>query len=52
MPTLYQGTVQSMQAAAELVVQGRCVVSVPSSCVQAALPGVIWRPLMEPVSPR
>jgi DNA-binding transcriptional LysR family regulator len=49
-PTLYRGTVQSMQAAAELVVQGRCVVSVPSSCAQAALPGVTWIPLVEPVS--
>jgi hypothetical protein len=49
MPTLYRGTVQRMQAAAELVVQGRCVVSVPS-WVQAALPGGIWRPLVEPVS--
>jgi DNA-binding transcriptional LysR family regulator len=49
-PTLYQGTVQSMQAAAELVVQGRCVVSVPSSCAQASLPGVTWKPLVEPAS--
>jgi len=49
-PTLYRGTVQSMQAAAELVVHGRCVVSVPSSCAQAALPGVAWKPLVEPVS--
>jgi DNA-binding transcriptional LysR family regulator len=49
-PTLYRGTVQSMQAAAELVVHGRCVVSVPSSCAQAALPGVVWKPLVEPVS--
>jgi DNA-binding transcriptional LysR family regulator len=49
-PSLYQGTVQSMQAAAELVVQGRCVVSVPSSCAQAAHPGLVWKPLVEPVS--
>jgi DNA-binding transcriptional LysR family regulator len=48
-PTLYRGTVQSMQAAAELVTQGRCVVSVPSSCVRS-LPGVVWRPLADPVS--
>jgi DNA-binding transcriptional LysR family regulator len=49
-PSLYQGTVQSMQAAAELVGQGRCVVSVPSSCAQAAHPGLVWKPLVEPVS--
>ncbi len=49
-PTLYHGTVQSMQAAAELVLQRRCVVSVPSSCAQAALPGVTWKPLVEPLS--
>jgi len=49
-PTLYRGTVQSMQAAAELVVHGRCVVSVPSSCAQAAPPGVVWKPLVEPAS--
>jgi DNA-binding transcriptional LysR family regulator len=49
-PTLYRGTVQSMRAAAELVLHGRCVVSVPSSCAQAALPGVVWKPLVEPVS--
>jgi len=48
-PTLYRGTVQSMQAAAELVTQGRCVVSVPSSCARS-LPGVVWRPLADPVS--
>lgn len=39
-----------MQAAAELVMQGRCIVSVPSSCAQAALPGVVWKPLVEPVA--
>jgi DNA-binding transcriptional LysR family regulator len=49
-PALYRGTVQSMQAAAELVMQGRCIVSVPSSCAQAALPGVVWKPLVEPVA--
>jgi DNA-binding transcriptional LysR family regulator len=49
-PSLYQGTVQSMQAAAELVAQGRCVVSVPSSCAQATHPGLVWKPLVEPVS--
>jgi DNA-binding transcriptional LysR family regulator len=49
LPTLYRGTVQSMRAAAELVMQGRCVVSVPSSCARS-LPGAVWKPLTDPVS--
>jgi DNA-binding transcriptional LysR family regulator len=48
-PTLVRGTVQSMQAAADLVVQGECVVSTPSSCTRA-FPGVVWRPLVDPVA--
>jgi DNA-binding transcriptional LysR family regulator len=48
-PTLYRGTVQSMQAAAEVVAQGRCVVSVPSSCART-LPGVVWKALIEPTA--
>jgi DNA-binding transcriptional LysR family regulator len=48
-PNVARGTVQSMQAAAVLVAQGRCVVSTPSSCTRA-FPGVVWRPLVDPVA--
>ncbi|WP_336207257.1 LysR substrate-binding domain-containing protein [Nonomuraea sp. LPB2021202275-12-8] len=48
-PTVYEGTVESIRAAADLVAQGRCLYCVPSSCV-SALPGSTWRPLTEPVS--
>jgi DNA-binding transcriptional LysR family regulator len=48
-PTVYEGTVESIRAAAELVSQGRCLYCVPSSC-KSALPGTVWRPLVEPVS--
>ena len=48
-PTVYEGTVESIRAAADLVAQGRCLYCVPSSCI-AALPGTIWRPLIEPAS--
>jgi DNA-binding transcriptional LysR family regulator len=48
-PTVYEGTVESVRAAADLVAQGRCLYCVPSSCI-AALPGILWRPLIEPVS--
>jgi DNA-binding transcriptional LysR family regulator len=48
-PTVYEGTVESIRAAAGLVGQGRCLYCVPSSCI-AALPGTIWRPLTEPAS--
>ena len=48
-PTVYEGTVESIRAAADLVAQGRCLYCVPSSCI-AALPGTIWRPLTEPAS--
>ena len=48
-PTVYEGTVESIRAAADLVSQGRCLYCVPSSCT-AALPGTVWRPLVEPVS--
>jgi DNA-binding transcriptional LysR family regulator len=46
-PTVYEGTVESIRAAADLVAQGRCLYCVPSSCI-AALPGTIWRPLTQP----
>jgi DNA-binding transcriptional LysR family regulator len=49
LPTVYRGTVHSIRAAADLVGQGRCVVCVPASC-RLAVPGIVWRPLVEPVS--
>jgi len=48
-PTVHEGTVESIRAAADLVAQGRCLYCVPSSCI-SALPGTIWRPLTEPAS--
>jgi DNA-binding transcriptional LysR family regulator len=48
-PAVYQGSVESIRAAADLVAGGRCLYCVPSSCI-SALPGTIWRPLVEPAS--
>jgi DNA-binding transcriptional LysR family regulator len=48
-PTVHEGTVESIRAAAGLVAQGRCLYCVPSSCI-SALPGTTWRPLTEPAS--
>ena len=48
-PTVHEGTVESIRAAADLVAQGRCLYCVPSSCI-SALPGTIWLPLTEPAS--
>jgi DNA-binding transcriptional LysR family regulator len=48
-PMVYRGTVESLRAAADLVVQGRCVVCAPASCV-SVVAGIVWRPLVEPVS--
>ena len=48
-PTLYRGTVDSIRAAVDLVAQRRCVLCVPASCA-AALAGIVWRPLVAPVS--
>jgi DNA-binding transcriptional LysR family regulator len=48
-PAVYEGTVESIRAAAALVAAGRCLYCVPSSCI-SALPGTLWRPLIEPVS--
>jgi DNA-binding transcriptional LysR family regulator len=48
-PTVYEGTVESIRAAADLVAQGRCLYCVPASCI-SAFPGTIWRPLTEPAS--
>ena len=48
-PTVYRGTAESIRVAADLVARGRCPSCVPSSCI-AALPGTIWRSLIEPAS--
>jgi DNA-binding transcriptional LysR family regulator len=48
-PNLYRGSVESIRAAADLVVQRRCLLCIPASCVTAAA-GVVWRPLTEPAS--
>jgi DNA-binding transcriptional LysR family regulator len=48
-PLVYEGTVESIRAAAALVAAGRCLYCVPSSCI-SALPRTIWRPLIEPAS--
>ncbi|QYC41769.1 HTH-type transcriptional regulator CatM [Nonomuraea coxensis DSM 45129] len=49
-PTLYEGTVQSSRAAADLVLQRRCVHCVPSSFQTSNRPGTTWRPLIEPAT--
>jgi DNA-binding transcriptional LysR family regulator len=46
-PTVHEGTVESVRAAASLVVEGQCLCCVPASCIPA-LPGACWRPLTEP----
>jgi DNA-binding transcriptional LysR family regulator len=48
-PTVHEGTVESIRAAADLVAQGRCLYCVPASRI-SALPGTTWRPLTDPVS--
>jgi DNA-binding transcriptional LysR family regulator len=48
-PTVYEGTVESIRAAADLVAHGRCLYCVPASCI-SAFPGTLWRPLTEPAS--
>jgi DNA-binding transcriptional LysR family regulator len=48
-PTLYHGSVHSVRGAADLITQGRCLVCAPSSCT-STLPGIVWRPLTDPVS--
>jgi DNA-binding transcriptional LysR family regulator len=49
-PRLYRGTVESIRAAVDLVAQGRCALCVPASCVEAVPGGIVWRPLVAPVS--
>jgi DNA-binding transcriptional LysR family regulator len=48
-PAVYQGTVESIHAAADLVAQGRCLYCVPFSCI-SGLRGTIWRPLTSPAA--
>ena len=48
-PTLYSGTVESIQAAIDLVAQRRCVLCTPSSCVPPPT-GIVWKPLVAPPS--
>lgn len=48
-PALYRGTVESIRAATDLVVQRRCVVCAPASYVSAHS-AVVWRPLAAPES--
>jgi DNA-binding transcriptional LysR family regulator len=49
-PTLYRGTVASIRAGVDLVAQGRCVLCVPASCAAAVPEGVVWQPLVAPMS--
>jgi DNA-binding transcriptional LysR family regulator len=48
-PTLYRGTVESIRASVDLVVQRRCVLCAPSSCVSPTT-GIVWKPLVAPPS--
>ena len=43
-PTLFAGSVQTLRAAADLVIQGRCVLCTPASTADAS-PDLTWRPL-------
>ncbi|MDP4511652.1 LysR family substrate-binding domain-containing protein [Nonomuraea turcica] len=49
-PTIYEGTVESTRAAADLVLQHRCVHCIPSSFRTSTRPGTTWRPLIEPAT--
>ncbi|MGP3965708.1 LysR family transcriptional regulator [Nonomuraea sp. 3N208] len=49
-PTIYEGTVQSSRAAADLVHERRCVHCVPSSFRTSNRLGTTWRPLIEPAT--
>lgn len=49
-PAIYEGTVQSTRAAADLVLQHRCVHCIPSSFRTSNRPGTTWRPLIEPAT--
>ncbi len=47
-PAVYEGTVESTRAAADLVLQGRCLLCLPSSAAASSRPGTVWKPLVEP----
>nr|BFE84288.1 hypothetical protein GCM10020093_068890 [Planobispora longispora] len=49
-PNVYEGTVESTRAAADLVLQHRCVLCLPVSSRTSGQPGTVWRPLIEPVA--
>ncbi|MDF5754622.1 LysR family transcriptional regulator [Spongiactinospora sp. TRM90649] len=49
-PTLYEGTVESSRAAADLVRQHSCVYCVPSSFRSSNRPGTTWLPLVDPAT--
>ncbi len=49
-PALHPGSVPTLRAAADVVDEGRCVLVAPESAA-AAVPGLIWRPLV-PAVPR
>jgi DNA-binding transcriptional LysR family regulator len=49
-PSVYPGTVESIRAAVDLVARARCALCVPASCVAAVPEGIVWRPLVAPVS--
>ncbi|MEV5897964.1 LysR family transcriptional regulator [Nonomuraea fuscirosea] len=49
-PAIYEGTVESTRAAADLVLQHRCVHCIPSSFRTSNRPGTTWRPLIEPAT--
>jgi hypothetical protein len=49
-PALYEGTVESSRAAADLVLQHRCVHCVPSAFRTSNRPGTTWRPLTDPAT--
>jgi DNA-binding transcriptional LysR family regulator len=44
-PSRYPGSVTSAQVAADLVLRGRCVQVLPSSCAQTST-GLVWQPLL------
>jgi DNA-binding transcriptional LysR family regulator len=48
-PDVHHGTVQSIKAGLDLVLQGRCLVCAPASCF-STIPAIEWRELVDPVS--
>ncbi|GAA2669999.1 LysR family transcriptional regulator [Actinoplanes palleronii] len=49
-PTFYRGTVESVNAGADLVRRGRCLLCAPASCLPEPS-GLAWRPLSAPAAP-